>query len=155
MFKQNAFLTCSWRFLISNKLEQLAFKLQKIIGIKKYAGKVRKWTFSLKFLCFQLKICFWFLATITSIQMMAALTFKPLMPPIVDSGPKKDCINQIINVDNWKNKKYVIWALAIPVSLFGYFVPFVHIVSYERSVNLKTNSWGHRFSQNTNKGFLP
>jgi MCP family monocarboxylic acid transporter-like MFS transporter 10 len=61
--------------------------------------------------------------------MMAALTFKPLMPPIVDSGPKKDCINQIINVDNWKNKKYVIWALAIPVSLFGYFVPFVHIVS--------------------------
>ena len=30
---QNAFLTCSWRFLISNKLEQLEFKLEKIIGI--------------------------------------------------------------------------------------------------------------------------
>ena len=28
----NAFLTCSWRFLISNKLEQLEFKLEKIIG---------------------------------------------------------------------------------------------------------------------------
>ena len=28
---QNAFLTCSWRFLISNELEQ--FKLEKIIGI--------------------------------------------------------------------------------------------------------------------------
>ena len=27
------FLTCSWRFLISNKLEQLKFKLEKIIGI--------------------------------------------------------------------------------------------------------------------------
>ena len=27
------FLTCSWRFLISNKLEQLEFKLEKIIGI--------------------------------------------------------------------------------------------------------------------------
>ena len=26
-------LTCSWRFLISNKLEQLEFKLEKIIGI--------------------------------------------------------------------------------------------------------------------------
>jgi hypothetical protein len=25
----NAFLTCSWRFLISNKLEQLEFKLKK------------------------------------------------------------------------------------------------------------------------------
>ena len=30
------FLTCSWRFLISNKLEQLEFKLEK------HAGKVRK-----------------------------------------------------------------------------------------------------------------
>ena len=28
-----AFLTCSWRFLISNKLEQLEFKLEKNIGI--------------------------------------------------------------------------------------------------------------------------
>ena len=27
------FLTCSWRFLISNKLEQLKLKLEKIIGI--------------------------------------------------------------------------------------------------------------------------
>ena len=26
---QNAFLTCSWKFLISNKLEQLEFKLEK------------------------------------------------------------------------------------------------------------------------------
>ena len=36
------FLTCSWRFLRSNKLEQLEFKLEKIIGIQKLAGKVRK-----------------------------------------------------------------------------------------------------------------
>jgi hypothetical protein len=27
------FLTCSWRFLISNKLEKIEFKLEKIIGI--------------------------------------------------------------------------------------------------------------------------
>ena len=32
-YKQNAFLTCSWRFLIPNELEQLQFKLEKIIGI--------------------------------------------------------------------------------------------------------------------------
>ena len=40
---QNAFLTCSWRFLISNKLEQLQIKLEKNIGIEKHAGKVRKY----------------------------------------------------------------------------------------------------------------
>ena len=32
-WKQNAFLTCSWRFLRSNNLEQLEFDLEKIIGI--------------------------------------------------------------------------------------------------------------------------
>ena len=34
-WKQNAFLTCSWRFLISNKLEQLELELEleKNIGI--------------------------------------------------------------------------------------------------------------------------
>ena len=32
-WKQNAFLTCSWRFLISNELEQFEFKLEKNIGI--------------------------------------------------------------------------------------------------------------------------
>ena len=32
-WQQNVFLTCSWRFFTSNKLEQLEFKLKKIIGI--------------------------------------------------------------------------------------------------------------------------
>ena len=40
--REFAFLTCSWRFLISNKLKQLEYKLEKIIGISKHAGKVRK-----------------------------------------------------------------------------------------------------------------
>ena len=40
--KQNAPLTYSWRFLRSNTLEQLKFKLDKIIWIQKPTGKVRK-----------------------------------------------------------------------------------------------------------------
>ena len=32
-WKQNAFLTCSWRFFICNELEQLETKLEKTIGI--------------------------------------------------------------------------------------------------------------------------
>ena len=43
-WQQNAFLTCSWRFLRSNELEQTEFKLEKNIGIYKHAGKVRKIT---------------------------------------------------------------------------------------------------------------
>ena len=41
-WQQNAFLTCSWRFLRSNELEQLEFKLEKNMRIWKSAGKVRK-----------------------------------------------------------------------------------------------------------------
>ena len=36
------FFTCFWRFLTSNKLEQLEFILEKNIGIQKHPGKVRK-----------------------------------------------------------------------------------------------------------------
>ena len=39
---KHAFLNHSWRFFMSNKSEQLEFKLEKIIGIQKHAGKVRK-----------------------------------------------------------------------------------------------------------------
>ena len=34
------FLTCSWRFLISNKLEQLEFKLEKILGFRNIQEKL-------------------------------------------------------------------------------------------------------------------
>ena len=36
------FLTCTWTFLRLDKLEQLEFKLEKIIRIEKHEGKVRK-----------------------------------------------------------------------------------------------------------------
>ena len=40
--KQNAYFTYSWRFLRSNTIEQLKFKLEKIIWIQKPTGKVKK-----------------------------------------------------------------------------------------------------------------
>lgn len=60
--------------------------------------------------------------------MLASLTFKPLHPPPKPTSTA-NAVSQLINVDNWNNKKYVVWALAIPSALFGYFVPYVHIVS--------------------------
>ena len=53
-WSQNAFLTCSWRFLWCQKLEQLLFKIKKFIGILKSAGKVRK-----RFYRWKIKIYFW------------------------------------------------------------------------------------------------
>ena len=39
-WQQNAFLTCSWRFLISNKSEQLEFKLEKLLGFRNMQEKL-------------------------------------------------------------------------------------------------------------------
>ncbi|XP_059084168.1 monocarboxylate transporter 10-like isoform X2 [Tigriopus californicus] len=77
--------------------------------------------------------CFRFLAFLTFFLMLAALTFAPLMPPLpVDDS--QTCVAKIVNVHNWKNPKYVIWALAVPCALFGYFVPYVHIVKYVKDI---------------------
>ena len=71
----------------------------------------------------------------TSLLVLSSLSFKPLMPkPQSNESEKKGCISQIINVHNWRNKKYVIWSLAIPSALFGYFVPYVHIVAHVKDV---------------------
>nr|KAG5696798.1 hypothetical protein BaRGS_012821 [Batillaria attramentaria] len=39
-----------------------------------------------------------------------------------------------LNVKIWRNRGYVVWAVANGVSLFGYFVPFVHLVKHTNDV---------------------
>ena len=36
----DCFLTCSWRFLISNKLQQLEFKLENLLGFRNMQEKL-------------------------------------------------------------------------------------------------------------------
>ena len=73
--------------------------------------------------------------------MVASLSFKSILVKEEKQENKSDspkntgegCTNfwsQIVYFDNWKNKKYVIWALAVPSAVFGYFVPYFHLVSY-------------------------
>lgn len=80
-----------------------------------------------------LKSCLHVMMIMSSFIIIFALVFKPLQPPQPKKAQKVNrskCYNvlrSIINFDNWKRKKYVIWAVSIPVALFGYFVPYVHI----------------------------
>ena len=46
---------------------------------------------------------------------------------------------KIFNTEIWKNKLYVVWSLAIPVALFGYFVPYVHLVEHVRLILPEVN----------------
>ena len=83
---------------------------------------------------FGLRNTFFFLSGLVAILILASLSFISLIPSKIsatvdDDDKKAGCCGKLFNVDNWKNKKYLIWSLALSSGLFGYFVPFVHIVS--------------------------
>jgi len=71
-----------------------------------------------------------YLSILMSVLMICALTFKenPSLKTSTESkNDDKVCL--------WQNKLYLMWAIAIPVALFGYFVPFVHLVKYATDIN--------------------
>ncbi|XP_034939541.1 monocarboxylate transporter 10 isoform X2 [Chelonus insularis] len=83
-------------------------------------------------------------AILTSIIMLCAFLFKPTLTesdksPSKLSSYKQNSIKKpvkkvkwyaLINLSIWKKRRYVVWASAIPISLFGYFVLYVHIGSF-------------------------
>ncbi|MFT7802931.1 monocarboxylate transporter 10 [Arapaima gigas] len=65
------------------------------------------------------------------ILMLAGFTYKPLLPKdTVSSKTSRRCppLNKVFNVKIWKSVGYRIWAFGIPAALYGYFVPYVHLV---------------------------
>ncbi|CAL7940712.1 unnamed protein product [Xylocopa violacea] len=81
-----------------------------------------------------------FLAMLTAIVMACAVLFKPIIlnaPPKDELKSKSCCKNsfkQVVNVSIWRKKRYVVWASSIPLALFGYFVPYVHIGKFVETV---------------------
>lgn len=79
--------------------------------------------------------CF-MLGSLSSIVILCALVYKPRHepPPPIKQKPGQSSANlmlrSLVNVDNWKKKRYIIWSLSIPVALIGYFVPYVHMAKY-------------------------
>lgn len=83
-----------------------------------------------------LSVTFCVLGSISSVVMLCAMIYKPLQapPPPPKRKPGQSGVNlfvkSLVNVDNWKRKRYVIWALSIPIALVGYFAPYVHLAKH-------------------------
>lgn len=74
------------------------------------------------------------------VLMLAGFTYKPLLPaPASDTRAGRRCppANQIFNFNIWKSVGYRIWAFGIPAALYGYFVPYVHLVSPSAMLSLE------------------
>ena len=55
--------------------------------------------------------CFRVLSAMMTVAMASALTFRPVLPPRKADG--------FLNMDNWRNPRYVVWVLSIFFGLFG------------------------------------
>ncbi|XP_061559961.1 monocarboxylate transporter 10 [Phycodurus eques] len=77
--------------------------------------------------------------------MLAGFTYKPLLPRKPRST-RGGCppISQLFSVNIWKSVGYRIWAFGIPAALYGYFVPYVHLMKYVEE----------RFGEDSNKEIL-
>ena len=40
----------------------------------------------------------------------------------------QELVSSLVYTPNWRNRRFVVWTLAIPLALFGYFVPYCHLV---------------------------
>ncbi|XP_036438415.1 monocarboxylate transporter 10 [Colossoma macropomum] len=67
------------------------------------------------------------------VLMLAGLTYKPLLPKPVNSSKSAGrcaAFRRVFNVRIWRSLGYRIWAFGIPAALYGYFVPYVHLMKH-------------------------
>ncbi|CAL1585259.1 unnamed protein product [Knipowitschia caucasica] len=65
------------------------------------------------------------------VLMLAGFTYRPLMPTKKkQDGRRCPRMSQLFNVNIWKSLGYRIWAFGIPAALYGYFVPYVHLMKH-------------------------
>ncbi|XP_033119944.1 monocarboxylate transporter 10-like, partial [Anneissia japonica] len=74
-----------------------------------------------------------FLGLLVSVLIPCACVYTPLnvneqSTEISDS--KRPRTRRKIDCTIWRVRDFLVWAIATPVSLFGYFVPFVHLVGF-------------------------
>ena len=89
---------------------------------------------------FQLLPCFIFLSSMSCLLILCSLTFTPphkvSATSVASMDTSSSLVERFIYVKNWRNGKFVIWAIVVPLALFGYFVPFVHLVQFAKNLPL-------------------
>lgn len=65
------------------------------------------------------------------VLVLAGFTYRPLLPAAktAAAASSRGGASRLFNVNIWKSLGYRIWAFGIPAALYGYFVPYVHLVS--------------------------
>ena len=96
-------------------------------------------TFLVKQMTFQQ--IFLLLAGLISLLIFCALTFVERKLPMTESANNltREQVDQQSTRDIWKNKMYLIWIIAVPLGLFGYFIPYYNLVGYFKTIDKNVN----------------
>lgn len=71
------------------------------------------------------------LCVLIFVLVLAGFTYRPLLPVAKNAAAasSRGRASRLFNLNIWKSLGYRIWAFGIPAALYGYFVPYVHLVS--------------------------
>jgi len=90
--------------------------------------------------------CLQLLACLSSVLVFCGLTFVPLLhtdteneQDIKEKSKPRKMMEKLVYLENWKNKRYIIWTIAIPLAQFGYFVPYCHLPQFAKDIPLDLN----------------
>lgn len=80
---------------------------------------------------------FKYLTILVSTLIICSLSFKEqiIRPAKQNSSAKTNLANMFFYDTLWKNNLYLYWVISIPLGLFGYFVPFCHLVKHAREID--------------------
>ncbi|XP_014866150.1 PREDICTED: monocarboxylate transporter 10 isoform X2 [Poecilia mexicana] len=78
------------------------------------------------------------------VLILAGFTYKPLLPAKPAMTQTGFRLSRLFNMNIWKSVGYRIWAFGIPAALYGYYVPYVHLMKHVQE----------RFGPNVNKEIL-
>ena len=71
-----------------------------------------------------------FLSGLIASLMICVLSFKPLLKVLPTESKSKNFLDSVFHVDNFRNRKYIIWALSVTVAFLGMYVPFYYVIEY-------------------------
>jgi len=85
--------------------------------------------------------CLQMMTAMCSVLVLCSITFIPVLksqPKDLheDQSKLRQILQNLIYLPNWRNKKFVVWTLAIPLALFGYFVPYCHLPQFAKNIPL-------------------
>jgi len=86
--------------------------------------------------------CLQMFAGMSTVLILCALTFIPVLPKTSQPDSQKtrsklvEVAEKLVYLDNWRNKRFVVWTLAVPLALFGYFVPYCHLPQFAKDIPL-------------------